>query len=143
MDTLHFIIWNIFTSSLWLFKCLQMDKTSLQKRNAELDELLKNQFNGVSSSRSFNQPRMNYLLGSFDNNLSQRLARSQRLLSRIKDHHAQYHSSNDDKMDTFGNETTFMWAKIFEEGVYTTLLPILNLCYCWFENWMLIFFISL
>ncbi|KAI3469226.1 hypothetical protein Pfo_025889 [Paulownia fortunei] len=87
---------------------LKMDKSNLQKRVAELDDIVKKLFS-MQDSQPRDQPQMNSLLRPFDHNLGERLAHSQKVLSRINNQLAQYRRPDgtcpDDKVNRHGNET--------------------------------------
>ncbi|XP_042050674.1 kinesin-like protein KIN-12E isoform X3 [Salvia splendens] len=70
---------------------LKMDKRNLQKRVAELDDMVRKLFSmQESQSPSRNQPRNSSFSRSFGSDLSERLAHSQKVLSRVNDQLAQY-----------------------------------------------------
>ena len=68
-----------------------MDKRNLQKRVAELDDMVRKLFSMQESQPpSRNQPRNSSFSRSFGSDLSERLAHSQKVLSRVNDQLAQY-----------------------------------------------------
>ncbi|XP_057810222.1 LOW QUALITY PROTEIN: kinesin-like protein KIN-12E [Salvia miltiorrhiza] len=70
---------------------LKMDKSNLQKRVAELDDMVRKLFSMQESQpQSWNQPRNSSFSRSFGFDLSERLANSQKVLSRVNNQLAQY-----------------------------------------------------
>ncbi|KAL1548256.1 kinesin-like protein KIN-12E isoform X4 [Salvia divinorum] len=70
---------------------LKMEKRNLQKRVAELDDMVRKLFSMQESQPpSRNQPRNSSFSRSFGSDLSERLAHSQKVLSRVNDQLAQY-----------------------------------------------------
>ncbi|KAG6428260.1 hypothetical protein SASPL_112511 [Salvia splendens] len=70
---------------------LKMDKRNLQKRVAELDDMVRKLFSMQESQPSSrNQPRNSSFSRSFGSDLSERLAHSQKVLSRVNNQLAQY-----------------------------------------------------
>ncbi|KAL0414872.1 UNVERIFIED_CONTAM: Kinesin-like protein KIN-12C [Sesamum radiatum] len=82
---------------------LKMDKSNLQKRVAELDDMVKKLFSMQDHQPLNQEPQMDSLLRPFDYNISERLAHSQKVLSTINSQLAQYHRPEggcpDDRMD--------------------------------------------
>ncbi|KAL2534878.1 Phragmoplast orienting kinesin-1 [Abeliophyllum distichum] len=68
---------------------LKRDKTNLQKRVTELDDMVKKLF-GMHNSQPCNQPQTNSSSIPHDSDLGERLAHSQKVLSRINNQLAQY-----------------------------------------------------
>ncbi|PIN19458.1 hypothetical protein CDL12_07860 [Handroanthus impetiginosus] len=91
---------------------LKMDKSNLQKRITELDDMVKKLF-----SMQNTQPQTSSSVGPFDYDLRERLAYSQKVLSRINNQLAQYRkpdgsSCPDDKReDRHGDQTKFRKQK--------------------------------
>ncbi|CAK9182804.1 unnamed protein product [Ilex paraguariensis] len=73
-------------------KMLKVDKFNLQKKVAELDEMVKKLF-GTQSIQPRNRQQMSSLSRSGDTDLGKRLANSEKLLLRVNDELAQYHIS--------------------------------------------------
>lgn len=69
---------------------LQMDKSNLQKRVAELDDMVRKLFS-MQDSQPRIQPPKTSLSRPFGLDLGERLANSQKVLSRVNDQLAQYH----------------------------------------------------
>ncbi|KAL0457547.1 UNVERIFIED_CONTAM: Kinesin-like protein KIN-12C [Sesamum latifolium] len=90
---------------------LKMDKSNLQKRVAELDDMVKKLFSMQDHQPLNQEPQMDGLLRPFDYNISERLAHSQKVLSTINSQLAQYHrpegSRPDDRMDRRSSECKF------------------------------------
>lgn len=83
-----------------------MDKRNLQKRVAELDDMVRKLFSMPESQpQSRNQPRNTSFSRSFGFDLSERLAHSQKVLSRVNDQLAQYRSRPDGDAKVDGNDT--------------------------------------
>lgn len=90
---------------------LKMDKSNLQKRVAELDDMVKKLFSMQDHQPLNQEPLMDSLLRPFDYNISERLAHSQKVLSTINSQLAQYHRPEggcpDDRMDRRHSECKF------------------------------------
>lgn len=85
---------------------MQIDKSNLQKKVVELDEMVKKLFR-MQDGQHHNQQQTNSLLRwPFELDLDERLARSQKVLSRINNEFAQYHRP-DDKLESRGKEKRF------------------------------------
>ncbi|KAL2464460.1 Phragmoplast orienting kinesin-1 [Forsythia ovata] len=89
---------------------LKRDKTNLQKRVTELDDMVKKPF-GMHNAQPCNQPQTNSSSISHDSDLGERLVHSQKVLSRINNQLAQYRRLDrthpQDKLDRHGNGTKF------------------------------------
>lgn len=85
-----------------------MDKSNLQKRVAELDDMVKRLFS-MQDSQPRIQPQKTSLWRPFEFDFGERLAYSQKVLSRVNNQLAQYRRPDgtcpDGKMDGDGNET--------------------------------------
>lgn len=81
-----------------------MDKTKLQKRVAELDDMVRKLFSMQESQQPRNQARNSSFSRSFGFDLSERLASSQKVLSRVNDELEQYRRT-DGKVNTNTRET--------------------------------------
>lgn len=93
-DTLHSYKTHVevfvIRISYLLLICKQMDKSNLQKRVAELDIMVKKLFK-VQESQPRNQPQNASSSRSFEFDFAERLAHSQKALSRVNSQLAQYH----------------------------------------------------
>lgn len=83
-----------------------MDKTNLQKRVAELDDMVRKLFSMHESQQPQNQPRSSSFSRSFGFDLSDRLANSQKVLSRVNDELDQYRRT-DGKVNSYPRGTKF------------------------------------
>lgn len=72
---------------------LQMDKSNLQKRVAELDDMIKKLF-CMQDSQPRIQPQKSSLSRPFGLDLGERFANSQKVLSRVNDQLGQYRRPN-------------------------------------------------
>lgn len=85
---------------------LKIDKSNLQKKVVELDEMVKKLFR-MQDGQHRNQQQTNSLLRwPFELDLDERLARSQKVLSRINSEFAQYRRP-EDKLESRGKEKRF------------------------------------
>ncbi|XP_073118814.1 kinesin-like protein KIN-12C isoform X2 [Henckelia pumila] len=85
---------------------LKMDKNNLQKKVTELDEMVKKLFR-MQDGQHGNQQQTNSLLRwPFELDLDERLARSQKVLSRINNEFAQYHRP-ENKLESRSKEKRF------------------------------------
>ncbi|KAK4493424.1 hypothetical protein RD792_017674 [Penstemon davidsonii] len=90
---------------------LKKDKSNLQKKVVELDDMVKKLFKIQDSQPCRNQPQTNSLLRPLDSDLNERLLHSQRMLSRINNQSAQYRRSDANKQTMCGNETNMRKQK--------------------------------
>ncbi|KAM7488000.1 hypothetical protein LguiB_025484 [Lonicera macranthoides] len=94
---------------------LKKDKTNLQRRVAELDDMLKKLFGTQQNTHLRTQQQINNSTRPGNPDLGKRLAQSERLLSRVNDELAQYHksfgSNTHDRLDRRGSETKFRKQK--------------------------------
>ncbi|XP_075476802.1 kinesin-like protein KIN-12C isoform X2 [Primulina tabacum] len=85
---------------------LKIDKSNLQKKVVKLDEMVKKLFR-MQDGQHHNQQQTNSLLmWPFELDLDERLARSQKVLSRINNEFAQYRRP-EDKLESRGKEKRF------------------------------------
>lgn len=89
---------------------LQVDKTNLQRKVAELDDMVK-KLCGAQTTQSRVQQQMNSLSRSSNSDFSKRLTNSEKQLLRVNDELSQYYKSESShphtKLDGRGTESMF------------------------------------
>lgn len=105
-----------------------MDKSNLQKRVAELDDMVRKLFSMQESQpQSRNQPRNSSFSRSFGFDLSERLAHSQKVVSRVDDQLAQYRRPEGTCLDAKVHANTQLKGEFFRLFSSTHFLLVTSL----------------